>query len=170
MVHHVLKNIIRTMAKVDQNARFNAQDSKGDLPPNLLVYVIDACHSYRMRNIIQEYGYPSVKLISKEGMKNWWILVQHQDLDIVLQQKCLEYCDFAPEEYALLADRVLVNTGKSQRYGTQLNAPIVNRRKIEAERLKLGLVSLKEYIARTKRFAKQYRKQEKKIGQPTVSS
>lgn len=159
MSNRSLEKIIQTMARVDQSARFHGRDSKGDLPPNLLVYVIDACHSYRMRNIIIEYGYPTTKLIGKTGMRAWWILAQHQDLDQDLQKQCLAHCDFAPNEYALLTDRVLVNTGKPQKYGTQLNAPLNDRKKIEAKRRKLGLVSLKEYLAQAKKFTAKYQKQ-----------
>ena len=162
MSNHALEKNIQTMANVDQAARFHGRNSKGNLPPNLLVYTIDACHSYRMRNIIHEHGYPTTKLIGKEGMKNWWILVQHQDLDPDLQKKCLKRCDFAPNEHAFLMDRVLVNTGKPQRYGTQLNAPLIDRKKIETARRKLGLSSLEEYLTQSKRLAKEYQNQKKR--------
>ena len=147
------------MARVDQSARFHGRDSKGYLPPNLLAYAIDASNGYRMRNLIQEYGYPTTKLVGEEGMRDWWILAQHQDLDPELQKRCLEHGDFAPEEYALLADRVLVNEGKPQRYGTQLNKPVVDETKTDEERRKLGLSSLKEYLEESKRRAEEYHKQ-----------
>lgn len=98
----MLKTIIQTMVDVDQSARFHARESKGNFPPNLLVYAIDASHSHKIRTIIQEYGYPTTKIIGKRGMKNWWLLVQHQDLDLDIQKNVSSTVIFHPKNMLIL--------------------------------------------------------------------
>lgn len=120
-----LIKIIKEMAKVDQDVRFKAKES-AEKSDNLtsyhyLVYAIDAVHQFRLRQLIETYGYPTKKHVGAEGLKAFWLLIQHQDFDLDLQKKCLEQCDFDPEEKAHLTDRVLVNEGKEQKYGTQFN-------------------------------------------------
>lgn len=171
MINKTLVQITQMMVKVDQGARFQARGSKGNLPPNLLIYAIDAAHSHRMRMLILEYGYPTRKLLGAKGMKDWWLLVQHQDLDPELQKKCLKHCDFAPEERAMLVDRVLVGEGKQQRYGTQLKrnpegemvlVDIEDPQKVDARRKEMGLEPLKVYIAKVRGIASQQQKQNRK--------
>ncbi len=113
----LVKDILE-WAKVDQELRF-ASKNNGEAG-KYLVYLADASHGYRLRTLISEYGYPTEKLIGKEGMEAFWLLVQHQDFDLSLQKKCLENCKFSPTNHAHLLDRVLVNEGKMQMYGTQL--------------------------------------------------
>jgi hypothetical protein len=99
------------MAKVDQDLRFSGQ--------KYLVYVTDFVHGQRLRGLIREYGYPTQKTLGKEGMAAFWLLIQHQDYDLELQKACLQKCDFEKSHFEHLTDRILVNEGKKQRYGTQ---------------------------------------------------
>ncbi|NQU84083.1 MAG: hypothetical protein HQ536_05230, partial [Parcubacteria group bacterium] len=86
---------------------------------NFLVYSIDAIHNEKLRRIIKDYGFPNTKLLGKDGLFSFWLLIQHQDEDIKLQEDCLKNCDFEPKEKAYLTDRILVGLGKKQIYGTQ---------------------------------------------------
>ena len=157
-MNEAYKKIIVTMAGVDQDLRLSARPGKG--PLNYLIYVIDAIHRLRILELVGEYGYPTQRLVGKEGMKKFWLLIQHQDMDQKLQRECLKRCDFAPPEKAYLTDRILVNGGKSQRYGTQfyLNEekrhvprPIENAARVDERRKKAGLSTLKEYTAEMRR-------------------
>jgi len=134
-----LAQIITQMRDVDQAARINAKDSIGIHPPNILVYAVDTCHNYKIKNIISDYGYPTKELIGEEALKDFWLLVQHQDHDYKLQKDCLENCKFSGSELAHLTDRVLVNDGKDQIYGTQTNTPIKDKEKTNILRDKIGL-------------------------------
>ncbi len=155
------------MAKIEQRARRLATPHKKGLE-SLLVYTIDGIHNRYIHQIIDEYGYPTEKSVGKEGMKKFWLLVQHQDSDVTLQKACLRKCDFAPKEKAYLIDRVLVNTGKKQRYGTQMRrtingslAPrtITQKKGVDARRKSVGLGTLEKYIRlANKRFGKKIRK------------
>lgn len=55
-----------------------------------------------------------------------WLLIQHADSDVEFQQYCLELMErevesggVAKSDVAFLTDRILVNKGKPQLYGTQ---------------------------------------------------
>lgn len=129
---------IEEMVFLDQSARKIAGRSKKFDETNIIVYLVDAAHNQKIYKIIKKYGYPSAQIIGKKGMESFWLLIQHQDQDLELQKACLKKCDFAPKEKAYLTDRVLVNQGKNQKYGTQFYRqkngtltlrPIKNKRK-----------------------------------------
>ncbi len=124
---------------------------------NYLVYLVDAAHNARIHRIINQYGYPTSKLIGKKGIFYFFLLVQHQDYDLELQKNCLERCDFAKKEQAYLTDRILLREEKKQLYGTQfqrdlkhnriISQPIEDIKNVNARRKKIGLRPLKEELA-----------------------
>ncbi|HRH25903.1 MAG TPA: hypothetical protein PLF31_00295 [Candidatus Paceibacterota bacterium] len=116
--------LIHTMKKVDQELRFKAKEAadNGDPQPNMynyMVYLADAVHNTRIWKLIHENGFPTSNTYDKEIMKDFWLLIQHQDLDLTLQQQCLENCHFEETEHNHLEDRVLINQGKPQKHSTQ---------------------------------------------------
>ena len=116
-----LSRYISKLVKVDQeirNLRMNDPNLLGNLH-GYIVYLIDGVHNWRLHKIVEEYGYPTQKLIGKRGMRDFWLLVQHQDFDVEFQKMCLKHCDFELREQAYLTDRILINTDKKQLYGTQ---------------------------------------------------
>ena len=154
MKHQKLARQIEQMALVDQEVR-GLTRSKTRSIENFLVYTTDGTHNQYIRNIITTYGYPTQNLIGKRAMKKFWLLVQHQDFDIDLQESCLKECDFEASERVHLTDRVLVNKGRKQIYGTQfmrssnstilIPAPIESPSGVERRRKSVGLKSLKIY-------------------------
>lgn len=79
------------------------------------------------KNILNNYGYPMMDLVSKRTSHNFWILIQHCDADIELQMKALSGLRKGLKKgvaiksnYAYLLDRVRVNLGKKQVFGTQV--------------------------------------------------
>ena len=111
-----------------------------------MVYLVDLVNNDLIKRIIKKYGYPSQKMIGKDGMQAFWLLVQHQDNDIELQKKCLEQCDFEHRNKAFLTDRVLINQGKKQIYGTQFIGEIRDKKNVNKRRTKMGLESLEKYL------------------------
>lgn len=159
---HLAKQI-KEMADIDQRARKLATLKKRGLE-NLFVYTIDGVHNRYIHQIVDGYGYPTKRLIGKEGMKKFWLLVQHQDFDIALQKACLRKCDFEREQKAYLTDRIFVNLGKKQTYGTQLKVtsqkrltsrPIERKIGLDRRRKRMGLSALEAYIQlANERFSK----------------
>jgi len=105
------------MKEIEQELRLNAKPGKD--PANYLIYAVDIGHNQMIWRIIEQYGYPTKKMIGEKGMKAFWLLIQHQDYDLELQKQCLKNCDFDVESKQLLTDRVLINSGEKQIYGTQ---------------------------------------------------
>jgi Protein of unknown function (DUF5661) len=56
---------------------------------------------------------------SPEATKAAWLLVQHMDFDVPFQQWFLTHLEPGTENYKFLSDRVNVNTGQPQEFGTQ---------------------------------------------------
>ena len=95
--------------------------------------------------------------------------VQHADHDPAFQKACLELMKQAgagevlPENIAYLEDRVAVNHGQPQVYGTQLEQkdgkfvprPTIDSENVNARRMSIGLGTIEEYLVRVeKKYAR----------------
>lgn len=149
-----LAETIIQMTELDQKVRNGASGNFSEA--NYNVRDTDAQHGVHIHQIIQEYGYPTQELIGAEGLKAFWLLVQHQDFDLKLQEDCLAHCDFEPENKAYLTDRVRVNNDQPQLYGTQfmrsegklIPKPIEDEAHVDERRKEVGLDTLEEYAKR----------------------
>ncbi len=121
---------------------------------------IDRGHNRLIRETIQQYGWPGISLVGKEGSNAFWLLVQHQDRDLELQMECLRLLDEAVqkgeasrEDLAFLIDRVRKNQGGLQLYGTQWKTengklvlhPVEDPEALDQRRMSMGLSSMEEY-------------------------
>lgn len=87
---------------------------------------IDRANTLRMREIVNEYGWPTYALVGKGPSNSAWLIVQHADRNPLFQAKCLKLLKDAlkddqinPSNYAYLYDRVRVSRGEKQLYATQ---------------------------------------------------
>jgi len=148
-----LKRQIEEMYVLDQKSRKLAGGNRNELFYNILVYLVDNIHYFRIKEMIERHGYPTRKSLGVACLKKFWLLIQHQDSNSLLQKKCLENCDFAPKEKAYLTDRIFVNQGKKQIYGTQfyrkagklIPRPIKDRKNLDKLRKSVGLDSFISY-------------------------
>lgn len=127
------------MLKEDQESRFHAKDPE-------VIRDIDDKNENKIKQLIEDYGYLTKELIGEKGMFDFWLLVQHADFNLELQENCLKNCDFAPSEYAHLYDRIMVNKGLEQKFGTQMNRPILNLEKTNKARIEIGWTTLEDWI------------------------
>lgn len=122
---------------------------------------VDEANRTRLKAIVKEFGWPGRSLVGEDGAAAAWLLVQHADADRGFQADCLRLMEAAPagevtgKQIAYLTDRVLVGTGKPQRFGTQLGvdfkpAAIADEGEVDARRAKLGLPPLADYIKAAK--------------------
>jgi len=148
------------MRDVDQELRLKTRPGRELI--NFLIYAIDGIHNQRILKTIKKYGYPTHKLIGEKAMEAFWLLIQHQDYDVDLQEKCLKYCDFNLKNKAFLTDRIMVNKKGVQIYGTQFRTvkngkptpfPIKDIGNIEKRRKQAGLEPFSVY---TKKMVKDY--------------
>lgn len=113
--------------------------------------------------ILNEKGFPGFDLVGKKGSYGYWLMVQHADFDPDFQQRVLdsmkvqlERNNANPNNYAFLTDRIRINTGRKQVYGTQLDIkmftgkvkslPTENWETINERRASLGMETIEEYL------------------------
>lgn len=154
-MNELLAKEIILASKIDQETRFLP-----DPEPRIrkyLIYATDAVHSYRIRNWIKDYGYPTLESVGEEALHMFWLLAQHQDHDLVLMEDCLKNCHFAPQDEAFLTDRVCTVKGVPQIYGTQFKPvngertlyPVENMEKVDELRSQKGLEPLASYLEKS---------------------
>lgn len=138
------------MARVDQEMR---NSNKWDNS-------IDQRNTQRLKEIIEQIGWPTNKKVGRTASNLAWLIVQHADLDPQFQQECLdlmrtqEQGEVLSKHIAFLEDRVRVNTGRPTLYGTQFYTNkdgIYGPRETEdfenldERRIKMGLEPFDEY-------------------------
>ncbi len=90
------------------------------------VIALDSTNTERMKEIVAQYGWPTIDMVGKRASNSAWLLVQHADRDPLFQAHCLPLLKEAsdtgfadPVNYAYLYDRVQVAKGQKQLYATQ---------------------------------------------------
>lgn len=117
----------------------------------------------RLIAVINKYGFPGYDLVGEKGSNHFWLMVQHCDKDVSFQRRVLKAMkaelpkhNADPKNFAYLTDRVLVNTGHKQLYGTQLTyntdscqaipKPLQDSVNVNKRRLALGLETIESYL------------------------
>lgn len=168
MINKKLQNLITKLANKDQYIRWKI--IKKGFDKKREISRCDSENLSKIKKIINKYDWPTFNLIGKKASHKFWLLVQHADKDLKFQEKCLKLLKKIVKnkqaylnDYAFLTDRVLVNQGKKQKYGTQfykesgkyIPKPVFDVKNVNKRRKKLGLNTLEEYI---KNFNKKYKK------------
>lgn len=93
----------------------------------LMVKKTDSLNQIEIKRIFKLYGYPKISMVGNNSSNKFWLLVQHCDNDIMFQEQILKAMkkliaenECARNEYAYLTDRIMINKGKAQIYGTQV--------------------------------------------------
>ena len=124
----------------------------------------------RLEEILDEHGWPTAGLVGDEGEEAAWLIVQHAISRPDLQRRCLGLLIEAAAEgeapawqVAYLADRIRVNEGQPQIYGTQLDwdrdgelvpQPIEAPAEVDKRRAEVGLLPLAEAVELARRHAR----------------
>jgi hypothetical protein len=126
-----LADELNNMAEVDQIAAYIPQDEYKKMTSEEWNYFKDSVfttHQKRIAEIFKICGFVGYDLAGKEGSDNFWLMVQHSDHIPEFQRKVLmemknevDRKNATPMYYAYLLDRVNINTGKEQVYGTQFD-------------------------------------------------
>lgn len=114
-----------------------------------------------IKSIADIYGFPGYDLVGKESSENYWMLVQHSDFDVPFQKRALKLMKIqvdkknaSGQHYAFLIDRININEGKQQIYGTQVNMgengtnikPCTDTTNLDKRRLSVELTPIKDYL------------------------
>lgn len=123
----------------------------------------DSKHYPILQQFYKKYGFVGFDEAGEDGSHNFWLLVQHQDRHVDFQLAVLEDMKIEAEKenasytnYAYLIDRVKVNQGEPQVYGTQMilnetgtsymTKPVIDRENLDKRRAEAGLPPIESYI------------------------
>lgn len=102
-------------------------------------------------------------MVGETGMSNIFFIIQHADGDkkwqrqqLPLIKKSVEKGDMDPQNYAYLYDRIKINTGEKQLYGTQFShvdmknktlelAPLDDPEHLDVRRRNSGMMPIELY-------------------------
>jgi hypothetical protein len=78
-----------------------------------------------LKRIIERGGWPSSDVVGEEGENSAWLIAQHSDFNVDFQEDCLGLIKNLPltkerrSYISYLSDRIRINKGKKQIFGTQ---------------------------------------------------
>jgi len=128
-----------------------------------LAVSVDQKNRDRLKEIIRDFGFPTRQMVGKDAMQGVFLIIQHSDGDKDWQKEQLPRIeeavrkgDMDGQSYAYLYDRIKINGGEKQLYGTQFkNVDPVNKTLVLAEtedienldkrRMEVGMMPIKIY-------------------------
>ncbi|MFJ2775620.1 MULTISPECIES: DUF6624 domain-containing protein [unclassified Kitasatospora] len=150
------------MAAEDQGAAHLANSP--DLAEQAVWRRLTARHGDRLNEIMTEHGWPSEPLVGTDAARAAWLVAQHADRQLDVQRRAVALMTEAvaagaasARDLAFLADRLAVNEGREQRYGTQIGAvadgrpvpwPCEDPERLDERRAEVGIEPFEEYTAR----------------------
>jgi len=161
-----LADELKKMAEVDQIAAYIPQGEYKEMTPeqwNAFKDSVFTTHQKRLKELFDEYGFIGIDRAGEEGSRNFWVMVQHSDHNPDFQKEVLKKMKIevdkgnaVPSNYGLLVDRVNINTGEKQIYGTQVTynmetgqaypKPLEDSLNVNKRRRAIGLESIEEYL------------------------
>lgn len=155
------EKVLQALNKIyldDQRVRSIKNMSKKHLE---IMKFIDKINIIKVKSIIRNYNWPFDTFITKESSKVIFLVIQHSTLDI--QKENLELVKQAVtrdklslSNIALLVDRIAIQEGNLQIYGTQVNQdlnsskwsvfPIKDVDSLDKRRKIMGLPPIAEYL------------------------
>ncbi|MGY1437921.1 DUF6624 domain-containing protein [Streptomyces reniochalinae] len=164
---HELAHELATMKAADNAAA--AQANSHDPAEQLAWRRLTARHGDRLRVMLEAHGHwPTTEEVGEEGVLGAWLIAQHADRQLDVQRLALRLLEQAVEDgtagpegpgrLAFLRDRLHVNAGLPQRYGTQVQGvsgagepilwPVEDPEKMDTYRSEVGIAPFAEYVAR----------------------
>jgi len=164
--NQVLADELSKMAEVDQIAAYIPQGDYKKMTNeqwNSFKDSVFTTHQKRVKQVFDNFGFPGYDLVGKGGSSDFWLIVQHSDHVPEFQLEVLEKMKKEVDKgnansrtYGLLVDRIKLNTGQAQIYGTQVayNMEIcqayprnlADSINVNKRRKEIGLEPLEEYL------------------------
>ncbi len=156
--NQTLRAELVTMRDADQEVRRRwVKDQKNEALKKEMA-AVDARNVARLREILQNYGWPGKSLVGTDGAGAAWTIAQHGG-HLFLQQTVplmKAAADKGELDWGLVAtsiDRVLIGDGKKQLYGTQFDTEgdhcepknVADPAKLDERRKAVGLGPINEY-------------------------
>ncbi|SIT02622.1 DUF6624 domain-containing protein [Belliella pelovolcani] len=108
-------------------------------------------------SIIEKCGMPTLNEVNQQQMNAIWLGLQHTENKFRVKyfpliEKAVKNGDLSKEQYALMKDRILMDEGKPQMYGSQLKNGKLYKldapETVNARRQEMGLEPLEDYLKR----------------------
>src|SRR5687768_16814731 len=125
-----LNKQLTELVKNDQVANYIPQGRYKELSKEQWLKFQDSVitdNKMKAEAMFNKYGFLAFNKVGKEGSNHFWLLVQHCDKYPEFQKKVLKAMNKEvlkgnadPNNYAYLYDRVKVNAGEKQMFGTQV--------------------------------------------------
>jgi len=161
-----LADELKKMAEIDQIAAYIPQGEYKKLTKkewNSFKDSVYTTHQKRLAQIFDKSGFVGIDLAGEEGSMNFWLMVQHSDHNPDFQKEVLEKMKIEvdkgnanPSNYGLLVDRVKLNTGQKQVYGTQVDynfdiaqaypKSLIDSINVNKRRKSIGLEPIEDYL------------------------
>lgn len=160
-----LRKELLAMVEQDQDIRNEMIKSGVDHPDKVIVArmaAIDSRNTDKMKRITKQYNWPRSELVGWDGTEAAFLVVQHsphsfQRALLPLMRKEYGTGHLSGPNYALFLDRVLVEDGRLQVYGSRAKSfdqwkdgepalyPIEDEANVDKRRAEVGLSPLAEY-------------------------
>ena len=155
-----LRSILLGMGKEDQSVRRGL--SAGSMEDTAFLRRMlrtDSALSLRLRELIRTHGWPEMERVGPDALNAAFLIVQHSPFD-EFREKMLPYIradvragNLDGQDYALLVDRIRIEQGERQLYGTQYSVvngvlvqeAVADPETLEARRAEIGLMPIADY-------------------------
>jgi hypothetical protein len=164
ILYPALKKQVDSLALLDKIAGHNNMTNKERNRDSLnkVFRQITVSNTGIIKRIFEKYGFLDYDMLGKDGSNNFWLMVQHADNDLPFQKAVLTKMKIAVankkangQNFAYLTDRVNINSGNPQVYGTQMaykpdGTPVpknlADPDNVDKRRKEVGLQPLADYI------------------------
>jgi len=108
-------------------------------------------------SIIEKCGMPTLEVVNQKQMNAIWLGLQHTEKKYRKKyfpeiEKAVDKGDLNKQQYALMKDRILMDEGKPQLYGSQIKNgklyKLDSPKKVNERRNEMGLEPIEEYLKR----------------------
>lgn len=123
----------------------------------------DSLNYFELKSILDTFGFPGFNLVGEDYSNSFWNIIQHQDNNLEFQKFALDKMKKEVDRnnasklyFAYLIDRVKINSGEEQIYGTQMQLnsdstsyepkPVIDQENLDKRRAEVGLIPISEYI------------------------
>jgi hypothetical protein len=178
MIDEVLRAELLQMAEDDLRTRRKLIDVGELYGPHVPVgfyhpemKAVHRRNTHRLDEIITAFGWPGYKLAGTDGAEAAWKIAQHAVLAPQFQESCLALLKEAVANHqaaawqmAMLTDRVMMNRGEPQIYGSisigdehgnLVLYPVVEPEQVNARREAVGLPTLEEHMLQQRQRVEQ---------------
>ncbi|CAL2102850.1 conserved protein of unknown function [Tenacibaculum sp. 190130A14a] len=143
--HQILSEVYKSDQKIRKSNQLIKYAKEDHRNQELIISIIEKC------------GMPTLNEVSQKHMDAIWLGLQHSNEDVRKKyfpfvEKAVENGDLSKQQYALMKDRILMDAGKPQIYGSQIDNgklyKLENPESVNERRKEMGLETIEDYLKR----------------------